>query len=166
VPAPGYDPSFFRTLAELEAGSWWFRSRNRLIEHVVRKHHPGARRVLEIGTGTGYTLAALAAALPRAELVASELYEEGLEIARERVPRAEFVQLDALAMPYESEFDLVVAFDVLEHIEDDVGVHQDGHHSPRVSAMISSVLILTVATPRSLAKRLGRPAGAVFFINR
>ena len=118
---PGYDTAIFERLAELEARSWWFRSRNRLLGEVVREHRADARRVLEIGTGTGYTLQALAAALPDAELVATELHEEGLAIARGRVPQASFVQLDALAMPYREEFDLVAAFDVLEHIDDDAG---------------------------------------------
>ena len=117
----GYEAGLFATLAELEPGSWWFRSRNALIEETVRARYAGARAVLEIGTGTGYTLQALSRALPEARLVASELHAEGLEIARTRVPGAEFVQLDALAMPFRCEFDLITAFDVLEHIEDDAG---------------------------------------------
>ena len=77
--------------------------------------------MLEVGCGTGYTYRALTAALPGAHVVGTELYEEGLTIARRRLPGAELRALDVRAMPYEEAFDLVAAFDVLEHIDDDEG---------------------------------------------
>jgi SAM-dependent methyltransferase len=115
----GYDPSAFEQLAPLEADSWWFRSRNRLIEETVRHHFAGTRSVLEIGCGTGYTLGALHDALPQAELTGTELFEQGLTVARGRWPDAQLQQADATALPFQSQFDLVGAFDVLEHIDDD-----------------------------------------------
>jgi SAM-dependent methyltransferase len=87
----------------------------------VARAFPGARRVLEVGCGTGYTYRALTAALPAAHVVGTELFEEGLAIARERLPGAELRALDVRAMPYAEAFDLVAAFDVLEHIDDDRG---------------------------------------------
>jgi SAM-dependent methyltransferase len=54
-------------------------------------------------------------------VVGTELYEEGLAIARERLSGAELRALDVRAMPFEEAFDLVAAFDVLEHIDDDEG---------------------------------------------
>lgn len=117
----GYDRDLFSRIAELEPTSWWFRSRNRLIERSVARCFPGARRVLEVGCGTGYTYGALTAALPEAHVVGTELYEEGLKIARRRLPGAELRALDLRAMPYEEAYDLVAAFDVLEHIDDDRG---------------------------------------------
>jgi SAM-dependent methyltransferase len=117
----GYDPAAFLQIAEYEDRSWWFRSRNRLIEQIARGFFPEALSVLEIGCGTGYTLRALRAALPRAELTGTELFEEGLQVARGRWPDLRILQADARALPFGSEFDLVGAFDVLEHIDDDVG---------------------------------------------
>jgi SAM-dependent methyltransferase len=119
--AGGYDRDLFAKIAELEPTSWWFRSRNRLIERTVRRDFAGAGRVLEVGCGTGYTYRALTAALPGAHVVGTELYEEGLAIARERLSGAELRALDVRAMPFEEAFDLVAAFDVLEHIDDDEG---------------------------------------------
>jgi SAM-dependent methyltransferase len=117
----GYEPALFAELARLEPRSWWFRTRNRLIARTVSGSFPQARDVLEVGCGTGYTLLALAEALPQARLTGTELFEEGLHYARTRVPGAHFRQLDVRAMPYREEFDLVCAFDVLEHIDDDRG---------------------------------------------
>jgi SAM-dependent methyltransferase len=115
----GYDPAAFLQIAELEDRSWWFRSRNRLIEQTVRRLFPAAVSVLENGCGTGYTLGALRNALPQAELTGTELFEEGLRVARTRWDTVRLLQADARALPFGSEFDLVGAFDVLEHIEDD-----------------------------------------------
>lgn len=116
----GFDPDAFVQLAELEDRSWWFRSRNRLIEQTVHRFYGDAASALEIGCGTGYTLGALRSALPGAQLTGTELFEEGLAVARQRWPNVRLMQADARALPFESEFDLLTAFDVLEHIEDDV----------------------------------------------
>jgi SAM-dependent methyltransferase len=115
----GFDPDVFTQLAELEDRSWWFRSRNRLIEQTVRRFYAHATSALEIGCGTGYTLSALRSALPGAALIGTELFEEGLVVSRQRWPNIRLTQADARALPFGREFDLVAAFDVLEHIDDD-----------------------------------------------
>jgi SAM-dependent methyltransferase len=119
VDLEGFNPDAFVQLAKLEDRSWWFRSRNRLIEQTVHRFYAHASSALEIGCGTGYTLGALRSALPGAELTGTELFEEGLAVARERWPNVRLLQADARALPFDNEFDLVAAFDVLEHIDDD-----------------------------------------------
>lgn len=115
----GFDPEAFERLARTEQRSFWFRSRNRLIVWALDRYLPSARSMLEIGCGTGFVLSGVAAGRPGMVLAGAELHPEGLRFARERVPQAAFVQLDAARMPYEGEWDVVGAFDVLEHIEDD-----------------------------------------------
>lgn len=117
----GYDAGIFEELAALENQSFWFRARNRLLVRLTRQISRPGDRFLEIGCGTGYVLQALARGCGLA-VTGSELFDEGLEFARRRVPEAEFSVLDAREMPYREEFDLAGAFDVLEHIDDDVGV--------------------------------------------
>ena len=51
--------------------------------------------------------------------MAGEISTAALDLARARLPDAEFLQMSASALPYEDEFDVVGAFDVLEHVEDD-----------------------------------------------
>lgn len=53
------------------------------------------------------------------KLLGSEYLEEGLVYARQRVPTAEFTQMDARLIPHESDLDAIGAFDLLEHIEED-----------------------------------------------
>jgi SAM-dependent methyltransferase len=128
--AGGYEATLFDQLAEVEDKSFWFRGRNRLIVGLVGAVSRPGDRFLEIGCGTGFVLRALARE-NGLEVVGTELFPEGLEHARRRVPEAELVQLDAREMPYHEEFQLAGAFDVLEHIDDDLGAIEGIHQALR-----------------------------------
>ena len=114
-----YDPGFFNELAQLEERNFWFRARNRLILSAFARYFPAARNGLEIGCGTGYVLSALGRSFPGVKFTGSEIYIEGLSYASRRVLRTNLLQMDAQALPYRDEFDVIGCFDVLEHIEDD-----------------------------------------------
>ncbi len=109
----------FSVLAAAEAGNWWFRSRNRLILWTLDRYCQPIGSFLEIGCGTGFVLEGVHRAYGEAKLFGSEYFEEGLNFARERVPSAEFFRLDATQMTDVGVFDVVGAFDVLEHIDED-----------------------------------------------
>jgi SAM-dependent methyltransferase len=115
----GFRAEYFQGLAELEAGNFWFQARNKLIIWALRRFFPDLCRFLEIGCGTGFVLSGVAAAFPTAELTGSEIFSAGLPHATSRVPRAELLQMDARVIPYVEHFDVVGAFDVLEHIVED-----------------------------------------------
>ena len=114
-----FSPSAFAELAALERKNWWFRSRNEVILWALGKHCSGFRHYLEVGCGTGFVLEAVRAQYEHAEIPGSEYFEEGLVHARQRVPSASFRRLDATAMDDKERFDVIGAFDVLEHIEED-----------------------------------------------
>lgn len=118
----GFDPRAFNDLAELESGHFWFVSRNELIVGMANKFFPHAESFLEIGCGTGYVLRAMTEARRWKRSVGSELHPSGLTFARKRVPQSEFLQMDARNIPVAGMFDLIGAFDVIEHIEDDEAV--------------------------------------------
>jgi SAM-dependent methyltransferase len=115
----GFDPELFRRYAQVEAGNFWFVARNALLKKLLLRHFPRAGRVLEIGCGTGFVLANIRATYPQAALYGSDIFTEGLGFAQQRVPSATLFQMDATAIPFRAEFDLIGAFDVLEHIDDD-----------------------------------------------
>ena len=118
----GFRPEAFAQLAALEAQNFWFRARNKLIVWTLKRHFPNMQRYLEIGCGTGYVLAGVEQAYPAATLVGSEIFSVGLPYAASRVKSAELIQMDARHIPYVEEFDVIGAFDVLEHIEEDEAV--------------------------------------------
>jgi SAM-dependent methyltransferase len=115
----GFDAAFFPRLVALEESSFWFHARNRLIVWALARYFPQARTFLEVGCGTAFVLTGLRAAFPQLSLCGSEIFSAGLAEAERRLPDAELFQMDARRMPFEEEFDVVGAFDVIEHIEDD-----------------------------------------------
>jgi SAM-dependent methyltransferase len=121
----GFKPQYFARLAGIEVGNFWFRARNDLIQWTLRNYFPDAGSFFEIGCGTGFVLKGIREALPHLRVAGSEVFGDGLVFARERLPGVELYQMDARQIPFECEFDVIGAFDVLEHIaEDDVVLHQ------------------------------------------
>jgi SAM-dependent methyltransferase len=102
-------------LAELEDKHWWYRERRALLARAVRAiGTPG--RALDIGAAAGGNTRVLRAHGWRP--LAIEYSESGAAVARSR--GLDVIRADARFLPVESRsLDLVVAFDVLEHIEED-----------------------------------------------
>jgi SAM-dependent methyltransferase len=115
----GFKVDAFAKLAAQEEHSFWFRSRNRLLVWALHRYFPAASSLLEIGCGTGYVLGGMRARFPDLRLAGSEIFSAGLVFAAERLPGVDLFQMDARAIPFVDEFDLIGAFDVLEHIKED-----------------------------------------------
>jgi len=118
----GFEARFFAQLVEVEANNFWFRSRNRLIIWALQRYFPHARNFLEIGCGTGFVLSGIEQAFPHLTVFGSEIFTKGLEFAAQRLTHAQLFQMDARQIPFDHEFEVVGAFDVLEHIEEDTTV--------------------------------------------
>ncbi len=103
-----------RKLAELEDTHWWYAERRWLLARELRGLPPGV--AVDVGAAGGGNTRVLRDAGWSA--VALEYGADGAEIARDR--GLAVVRGDATALPFRSaSVDLVVAFDVLEHLEDD-----------------------------------------------
>jgi trans-aconitate methyltransferase len=110
----------FALLAAVEADHWWFRARNQVLLWVLSCWVEPFNALLEVGCGTGFVLEGISQAYPQAHLYGSEFFEEGLIFARQRIPSATFTQLDARLLQEQDRYDVIGAFDVIEHIEEDV----------------------------------------------
>ena len=123
----GFKSDYFSELARLEENNFWFQSRNQLILWAIGKFAPNFQSMLEIGCGTAYVLSGVAKKFPHATLSGSEIFLAGLGFAAARLPAVKFMQMDARELPFVNEFDVVGAFDVVEHIKEDEKVLSQIH---------------------------------------
>lgn len=115
----GFKASYFSDLATLESANFWFKVRNEVILWALTKYFPQFAQLMEIGCGTGFVLSGIARTFPHARLCGSEVFSAGLKFASDRLPSAQFMQVDARSLPFFEEFDVIGAFDVIEHIDRD-----------------------------------------------
>jgi SAM-dependent methyltransferase len=104
-----------RTLVEVEDSHWWYAERRSILARELRRL-PAPGRALDIGAaGGGNTRVLLGHGW---QPVALEFAPTAAQVARER--GIDVVRADARELPVRTgSMDLVTAFDILEHIEED-----------------------------------------------
>ena len=103
-----------RKLAELEDDHWWYRERRHLLAKAISGLTPG--RALDIGAAGGGNTRVLRQ--HGWDAIALEYGADGAEVAHDRGLAT--LRGDATRLPLaDASLDLVVAFDLLEHLEDD-----------------------------------------------
>ena len=115
----GFNPSYYRRFFRFEKMHFWFQYRNEIVLWAFKKFFPDSRSFFELGCGTGFILSAIEHNFPAVKICGGDIHTRGLSIAQGRVGKASFFQLDARDIPFEEEFDVVGAFDMLEHFHED-----------------------------------------------
>jgi len=125
--------------------SFWVSSRNRLFKDIVQRYRSptGKTRFLEIGCGTGDFIQQIVDQNDL-EITGSEVYLKGLLYAKKNLPGVEFVQFDVTQGKIGEQFDMITAFDVLEHIDDDRAAIAN------ISAMLRPGGMLVVSVPQHM----------------
>lgn len=112
---------YYEQYRQIELDHWWFQGRERILKHLIRQWLPGKPagqplRILNVGCATGRTSEWLR---EFGEVTSIEYDAECAEMARQFTGMV-IVQGNAEALDYaDGSFDLVTAFDVLEHIPRD-----------------------------------------------
>lgn len=118
-----YPAALVDLVASVEQRHFWFAARNDVILSTMRRviGTVTGLRVLDIGCGTGF----VTGALERAGMDAwgIDMHRGALMRARSRI-RGPLFSNDATRLPFFRDFDVASLFDVIEHLDDDVGAIQ------------------------------------------
>ena len=109
----------YEQMAELDDRHWWYRARREVLAALIRREAqlPKDATILELGCGTGHNLAMLGAF---GHVDGLELDEEARTLSEKRLGRKIMsAPLPELAGVPDRRYDLIGAFDVIEHIADD-----------------------------------------------
>ncbi len=117
---------YYETYYQHETEHWWFRWRFKLIREVIGRIEgiPKRPRMLDAGCGTGQMLKMLQ---HHGNAVGLDLSREAISFASSREARN--LVLGTVTNPpfAEGSFDVALALDVIEHVDDDTAILQGLH---------------------------------------
>ncbi len=117
----------YAKMRALEDRYWWFVSRRNLALSLLDDYAPQAKRILDLGCGTGAMLEALHNRSSQA--IGIDLWREALQYSQERgltgIARANAEQLPFLS----NSLDAIIALDTLEHVHDDRAAFREAYRS-------------------------------------
>lgn len=134
------DRAMLASMREVETTHWWFVARRELLLSVLQRFVPeGATDLLDIGCGTGANLEAIHRLLPSIKAVGVDADSYCRSACVERGLRVLDSSATALSVGDSSQ-DVVCAFDVLEHLND------EGRALAEIERVLrpGGVLVLTV----------------------
>lgn len=117
MECPEYEKMF-----RLEDSYWWYVGRRQLVHTLLKNRLPPNSLILDLGCGTG----AMSRELQEyGKVISLDRAEPALRLARTRGLKNLCIG-DAESLPFKpSLFDLVVALDVLEHLNEDLSATQE-----------------------------------------
>lgn len=108
-----------KQMEKFEKTFWWHIGKKALVKDVMQRYFPqGASKILEIGSGAGEITKLLQ---DYGEVYANDISSEAINFCREKgiknTLEGDINELDLTA--FRESFDIVLALDVLEHIQED-----------------------------------------------
>lgn len=136
---------YFKEYYNLERKNWYFIVRYQIIDFFLNKYLPKRSdiKILNIGAATGRSSEIL---MKYGEVKSLEYDKDCCNFTRETL-NIDIIQGSITSLPYQNEsFDVVCAFDVLEHIEDD----QQGADEIKRVCKQDGLIIITVPMNKAL----------------
>jgi SAM-dependent methyltransferase len=130
-------------LAHAAAEGYWFRAKEDIVRGYLRPHVAGDARVVVLGVGNGATVARIRRLAPGCAVEGLDVDPAALELCATRDPGGTYrladLETDPIGQPDGT--DVVVALDVLEHLQDDQGA------VGRIAACLKPGGVLVVNVP-------------------
>lgn len=109
------DKAYYKQYYDFERSHWWFLARAEILESFVNEFGKSGLSILDAGTGTGANSVWLS---NYGEVTSMEFDQDCIDYSHSK-NNLKYVQGSLLELPFaDDSFDLVCAFDVIEHIDD------------------------------------------------
>lgn len=121
------DPLLYDEFYAIERTHWWAVGTRGIFRMLLERALGDAAdpRLMDVGCGTGVTLEEFGR---HGWICGLDLSPRALAYAKKRDPRVPVVQADLASLPIASgSLDVVLAFDVIEHLDDDVAAAREIH---------------------------------------
>ncbi len=110
----------YEVMGNFETEYWWHQGKRYLIKKLMSEYFPRKRlNILEVGCGTGELTQQLQ---KHHNVMGIDMAQEAIDICKEReirdVYKKDIFELDTTKL--KEKFDLVLALDVMEHIQEDI----------------------------------------------
>lgn len=111
---------FYKTYFEAENNHWWFRVRRNIVLLLIKKYKiPKTAKIFDFGCGSGYTVGYLQKL--GYNVSGTDISAEAVEFGLSKGVHNLSMAQNAEIKPPEGGFDLILALDVIEHIQGDLG---------------------------------------------
>lgn len=117
---PEFDQTTYDRMMWVESQSFYFLARRAIIAWTLERFFGRFGAYYDFGMGTGFMLSHVREHWRGADLYGSDLSTDSLLTVSKRVKDATLFHADADHIPFEERFDVIGAYDVIEHIDDDV----------------------------------------------
>lgn len=114
VPVDYYQKGVSRNILQ----KIWHTNKLRNVASMIRMSDRHPKRILDVGSASGWFLSELSKKFPRASYYGVDLYKEAVLYGNKLYKNLTLIHSDAHTLPFKKEyFDVVICCEVLEHVE-------------------------------------------------